>query len=46
MPMYVDENEVIVRITFDRPACEPPLKESWVRKLMDNLWFLIYGGVR
>jgi len=44
--MYVDENDVIVRITFDRVACEQPLKESVVRKLVNSVWFLVFGGVR
>lgn len=46
MPMYIDENDVIQRITFNDFVAEKPLKESAVRKLVNSLWFLVFGGVR
>lgn len=43
MPLLVDENGVIARITFDRQVAEPPLREGVFRKAVTTLWFLILG---
>lgn len=45
--MYVDEDKVIQRITFgDSFVAEKPLRESVVRQVIDQLWFLLFGGTR
>lgn len=43
MPLLVDENSVIVRVTFDTPVAEPPLREGVFRKVITALWMLFTG---
>lgn len=44
MPLYVDSDDVIQHITFgDQIVAERPLKYSWTKQLIDNLWFLVCG---
>lgn len=42
MPLYVSKHEdnLIVRVTFDRPACEPPLQR---RMNLAWLWKVVLG---
>jgi len=46
MPLFISprEENLIARITFgSQPVAEPPLQESWVRKLVVHLYNLIGG---
>lgn len=45
MPLYIDTDNTIQRITFnDTFVAEKPIRESVLRKFMDNVWSIIFGG--
>jgi hypothetical protein len=43
MPLLINQNNVIERITFDKPVAEPPLRESWLREFVHKFWVLVSG---
>lgn len=44
MPVFVNEENVIERITFDKPVAEKPLKNGYFARFMRHVWHMIYGG--
>jgi len=44
MPLLIDTNNVVQRVTFDNKPAIIDNNDSWLRLFMNSFWRLVSGG--